>query len=137
MLPIIHISPKTADHNASLNFDLKRPSETTEAFIARHNKVEDSYQHSSSDTTKWNIGIRNRQRGSVQSDWIECTAAELADRDQIMIYPGLGWWKEQKIRNIENSMKYALIVSIETSKTSIYNEISQIIANKTPIGLTI
>lgn len=124
-------------HNASLNFDLKRPSETTEAFIARHNKVEDRYQHSSSDTTKWNIGIRNRQRGSVQSDWIECTAAELADRDQIMIYPGSGWWKEQKIRNIENSIKYALIVSIETSKTSIYNEISQIIANKTPIGLTI
>lgn len=116
--------------NSSLYFDLKAPTESTESFIARHNKLEEAPNTATSAAARWEIGVRKRQSGSVQSDWLECTAMDLAACGQIMIYPGPGWWKEQKINHIENTIKYALIVSIETAETSIYNEIAQVIETK-------
>lgn len=116
--------------SASLYFDLKAPTESIEGFIARHNKLEESPNTATSAASRWEIGIRKRQSGTIQSDWLECTAAELAECGQIMIYPGPGWWKEQKIDKIENIIKYALVISIETKETPIYGEIAQIIANR-------
>ena len=116
--------------SASLYFDLKAPTETTDSFIARHNQLDDEPTLARSASSRWKIGVRNRQAGSVQSDWLECTAAELAECGQIMIFPGPGWWKEQKIDKIDNLIKYALIVSMETKETPIYEEIAQIIANR-------
>ncbi len=117
-------------HNASLNFDLKAPTESIDSFVARHNKLETAQNTATTAASRWEIGIRKRQSGTIQSDWLECTAAELAECGQIMIYPGPGWWKEQKFDKIENLIKYALVVSIETTETPIYGEIAQIIANK-------
>ena len=116
--------------SSSLYFDLKAPTESTESFIARHNKLEEAPNTAASAAARWEIGVRKRQSGSVQSDWLECTAMDLAACGQIMIYPGPGWWKEQKLDHIENVIKYALVVSIETRETPIYGEIAQIIANK-------
>ncbi len=117
-------------HNASLYFDLKAPTESTESFIARHNKLEDAPNTAGSASERWKIGMRNRQSGSVQSDWIKCTAAELADCGKIMVYPGPGWWKEQSIDRIDNSIKYALVISIETQDTPIYAAVKQTIENQ-------
>lgn len=119
--------------NAALYFDLKAPTESLESFIARHNKLEDAENTASTASSRWEIGVRRRQSNTVQSDWIECTAAELSECGQIMIYPGPGWWKEQKIDRIGNNIKYALVVSIETSETPIYSEIAQIISNQIPV----
>ena len=119
--------------SSSLYFDLKAPTESTESFIARHNKLEEvqvPLNTATSASSRWEIGVRRRQSGSVQSDWLECTAADLASCGQLMVYPGPGWWKEQKIEKIENLIKYALVISIETTETPIYGEIAQIIANK-------
>lgn len=101
--------------NTSLYFDLKAPTESTQSFIARHNKLEEAPNTATTAATRWEVGVRKRQSGSVQSDWIKCTATELAACGQIMIYPGPGWWKEQKLDKIENQIKYSLIVSIETA----------------------
>ena len=65
----------------------------------------------------------------MQSDWTECTAAELADLDKIVVLPSLGWWKERKLHNVDNRIKYSLIVSIETAETEIYNAVETAIAN--------
>ena len=47
-----------------------------------------------------------REQGTVQSDWFECTAAELAGCGHIVVYPGPGWWKERNLVNVDN-IKYS------------------------------
>ena len=53
----------------------------------------------------------------------------------IVIYPGPGWWKERKLANVDNVIKYSLIISIKTSETEIYNAVETEINNK--IGIPI
>ena len=87
------------------------------------------------DTQRWTIKQNRREQGTVQSDWFECTAAELAGCGHIVIYPGPGWWKERKLANVDNVIKYSLIISIKTSETEIYNAVETEINNK--IGIPI
>lgn len=49
--------------------------------------------------------------------------------DQIVVLPSSGWWKERKLRNVDNFIKYSLIVSIKTSETEIYNAVETAITN--------
>ena len=60
---------------------------------------------------------------------------ELASCGQIIVYPGQGWWKERKLANVDNVIKYSLIVSIETTKTEIYDAVETAISNR--IGVQI
>ena len=61
--------------------------------------------------------------------------ADLAEMDKIVVFPGPGWWKERKLNNVDNSVPYSLIVSIETKKTDIYNAVETAISNR--IGVPI
>ena len=114
--------------SATLHFDVKSATETPEEFLSRHNSNEGN-KTTDNDTNRWAIKQKRRGRGTVQSDWIECTAAELADLDQIVVLPSQGWWKERKLSKVDNLIKYSLIVSIETDKTEIYNAVETAIAN--------
>ena len=120
--------------SATLHFDLKSASESMEEFLCRRNKSEGE-KRTDNDTNRWTIKQQRREQGTVQSDWIECTAAELASCGQIIIYPGQGWWKERKLANVDNVIKYSLIVSIETTKTEIYDAVETAISNR--IGVQI
>jgi hypothetical protein len=61
------------------------------------------------------LGEQLRHRGSLHADIWEGTAAELADRGVIGVYPVSGWWKEQPKRDRSVlGARYALIVSIQT-----------------------
>ncbi len=54
------------------------------------------------------------------------TAADLAERGKIAIYPAIGWWKTRtKLERYNKSARYALIVSISVPdvKIDIYNEV--------------
>lgn len=128
-------SPSLAGRNnkyrypsATLHFDVKSATETTEEFLSRHSSNEGE-KTTDNDTSRWNIKQTRRARGTVQSDWIDCTATELADLDQIVVLPNSGWWKERKLRNVDNLIKYSLIISIETAETEIYNAVETAIAN--------
>lgn len=128
-------SPSLAGRNnkyrypsATLHFDVKRATETPEEFLSRHSSIEGE-RTTDNDTNRWAIKQTRRARGTVQSDWIECTATELADLDQIVVLPSTGWWKERKLRNVDNLIKYSLIVSIETKETEIYSAVETAIAN--------
>lgn len=114
--------------SATLHFDVKMATETTEEFLSRHNSNEGE-KTTENDTSRWTIKQTRRARGTVQSDWIECTAAELADMDEIVVLPSQGWWKERKLRDVDNSIKYSLIVSIETEKTEIYSAVETAVSN--------
>lgn len=117
--------------SATLHFDVKSATETPEEFLLRNNSIEGqkTTNNNYSRQTCWTIKQQRRARGTVQSDWIECTAAELADVDKIVVLPSSGWWKERKLLNVDNRIKYSLIVSIETSETEIYNAVEAAIAN--------
>lgn len=60
---------------------------------------------------------------------------DLAEMDKIVVFPGQGWWKERKLDNVDNSVPYSLIVSIETKETDIYNAVETAISNR--IGVPI
>ena len=102
-----------------LRFDVKTGDETVAQFRARLNKQaaqEDGEGPTThSDSAKWLLGDQLRHRGSLHSDIWVGTAAELAERGVIGVYPVSGWWKEQPKRDRSQlGARYALVVSIET-----------------------
>ena len=102
-----------------LRFDLKAPTESKDEFRKRLNKQaldegEDKPKASGS-STEWCVGESARSKGSIHSDIWEGTAADLAERGAVGIYPVSGWWKDQPSRDRSQvGARYALIVSIET-----------------------
>lgn len=116
--------------SAGLAFDVKTVSESREQFIARHNSNHPVEDKSDNDTVRWMIGQQLRSSGTVQSDWFECSAAELATCNEIAVYPTSGWWKYRKLDNVDNKIKYSLVVSIATEATPIYDEVESLIKQK-------
>ena len=121
--------------SSALVFDVKTKTESREQFIARNNRDQQVVENSINDTTRWRIGTKRRSIGTVQSDWFECSARELAECNQIGVCPGNGWWKNRKIANVDNRIKYSLVVSIESSETEIYDEIMATIHNSIAIAV--
>ncbi|MFT3686395.1 MAG: S8 family serine peptidase [Phycisphaerales bacterium] len=84
-----------------LRFDLKRADETTDAFKARLSAdVDAAEEEPGSDGGRWVVGKQARSRGSLHSDWWHGTAAELADRDALAVYPVTGWWRDASTFNV-------------------------------------
>ena len=120
--------------SATLQFDLKTATETQEEFLCRRNNNEGK-KTTDNENNRWTIKQQRRERGTVQSDWIKCTAADLAEMDKIVVFPGPGWWRDRKLANVDNIVSYSLIVSIETKETGIYNAVETAIVNR--IGIQI
>lgn len=103
-----------------LRFDVKGPTEVIEDFHKRLNKNarEEGEKAPSKDTDggEWFLGPEARNRGTLHSDYMfDATAAELAERNIVAIYPVSGWWKEQASRDRSaHGARYALVVSLET-----------------------
>lgn len=119
--------------SAGLTFDVKTASETKEQFIARRNKLKPVEEKSKNEPDRWEVGITLRGNSTVQSDWFECTARELAECNEIAVFPQSGWWKFRKIENVHNRIKYSLVVSIETAETEIYDAIRIAVGQAVPI----
>lgn len=100
-----------------LRFDLKRPLESLDKFISRLSKsaLEDEVEEGPSSGHGWVVGTRGRTHGSLHSDWLETSAAELAASGHIAVFPVTGWWRErQNQQRWDSDAPYSLIVSIET-----------------------
>ena len=102
-----------------LRFDLKAPTESKDEFRKRLNKQAldegEDKPNASGSSTEWFVGESARSKGSIHSDIWEGTAADLAERGAVGIYPVSGWWKDQPNRDRSQvGARYALIVSIET-----------------------
>jgi hypothetical protein len=122
--------------SATLHFDLKSALESTETFLRRRNRLEgEKMNRTVNYSQRWEIGQQRREQGTVQSDWYECTARELAECGQIVVFPGAGWWKNRKLSNVDNVVKYSLIVSIETERTDIYTAVENAIRNKVGVRI--
>jgi hypothetical protein len=101
-----------------LRFEVKGATESTEDLCKRLNQLaleEEEERPSSATDDGWYLGEHSRTRGSLHSDIWTGTAADLAERGVIAVYPVTGWWKEMSNRDRrEHGARYALVVSIET-----------------------
>jgi hypothetical protein len=102
-----------------LRFAIKGAAEKDDDFHKRLNDealAEDEEKPSTPEDTGWFLGPRTRDRGSLHSDIWSGAAADLAERQVVAIHPVSGWWKDQPSHDrSELGVRYALIVSIETS----------------------
>jgi len=127
----------------ALRFAVKAATETDEEFLARVNKLErdpDSDDaHGDADAADWTFGAMLRSRGSVHSDIWTGTAAQLAAKSQVVVFPVGGWWKDWKEAAQHGAgARYALVVSLdvaESIETDIYTPIANEIAAAVAIDI--
>lgn len=124
-------------HYAShrLRFDVQRPLDSsTEDFVARVNaaaKRDDEGDPVDPRDPDWHLGDRQRHRGSLHQDVWEGTAADLASRGYIAVYPSNGWWRTRPaLERYDLPARYSLIVSLRTEQVEVdlYTAIAQKIA---------
>jgi hypothetical protein len=127
-----------ASHN--LRFALKRSLETVDTFRQRINRAaqdeEAGEPRGAAGGDNWILGPI-RDRGSIHSDIWRGSAAALADRDAIGVFPITGWWKEKPaLQRWDRSTRYALLVSIRApgADVDIYNSIATQLA--VPVSAT-
>ncbi len=74
----------------------------------------DAAQHIAA-SAAWYFGEHIRSKGSLHSDVWVGTAADLAERSQLAVYPVVGWWREKHSEgHTAKKARYSLIVSIST-----------------------
>ena len=108
----------------SLRFDVKRPYEAEDEFRQRINMLsrdmEEGTQTSSGSDSNWLLGTRNRHRGSLHSDIWKGTAAGLASRGVLAVFPVGGWWKTRpKLKRYNQWADYSLLVSIRAPEQEV------------------
>lgn len=107
-----------------LRFDVKRPFESVDLFRERINKAarhegKRTSQNSGEDSG-WLIGTQGRHRGSLHCDIWKGTAADLASRGFMAVYPTTGWWKTRKVLEMyDRAARYALAISIKAPEVDI------------------
>lgn len=125
-----------------LRFATKDATETLTVFKKRITKdaQEKGEKISFKEDKGWFLGTELRNRGSLHSDIWAGTAADLAAKDAICIYPVGGWWKERLTHNRWNEpIRYALIVSIRVmgEGADIYTPVETLIRQTLEIELAI
>ncbi len=97
-----------------LKFDLNRFGETDEQAEARFN---DDIEAQGGDASEagWDLGFRNRNRGTLHNDVWSGPAYQLRDRNLIMVAPNHGWWSERQASRPEDRVvNFSLVVSLST-----------------------
>lgn len=115
--------------SCGLRFDVNTEAEDQRAFQLRINgaiEAEENEERSKNDSKRWLIGADNRNRGSIHSDELNLTAAQLATCNLIAVYPIGGWWKTRtNLDKFNEKLRYSLIVSLDTPAENIdlYNAV--------------
>lgn len=120
-----------------LRFDVQRPLDaSTENFVARVNAAaqrEDDGDPVNPSDPNWLLGERQRHRGSLHQDVWMGTAAELASRGFIGVYPSAGWWRTRPgLERYGLPARYSLVVSIKTPETDV--DLYAAIRQKIPVA---
>jgi hypothetical protein len=119
-----------------LRFDVQRPLDaSTEDFVARVNAAAqraDEGDVANPIDSEWFLGERQRHRGSLHKDVWQGTAAELASRGFVAVYPSAGWWRTRPaLERYALPARYSLVLSIHTEQTEI--DLYSVIANKVAV----
>jgi hypothetical protein len=116
-----------------LRFEAVRPGQDVDNFRAYINGLVDldDYNGPEGSADGWFLGSQLRTRGSIHSDGWSGSVSDLVDMHTIAVFPVGGWWKYRTSENRwQNSVKFSLLVSIETpdQDIDIYSEIENIIS---------
>jgi hypothetical protein len=105
-----------------LRFAMKTSTEQLPEFRARINRavqLEDAGMIAAESSEDWYLG-QMRDAGSVHSDLWRGTAADLATRDAIAVFPVSGWWKEKPaLERYDRRARYSMIVSIHATGAAV------------------
>ena len=102
-----------------LRFELKGENEDANTFRWRVNETalieEEGERTKKPPDPHWFLGTDAQKKGSVHSDCWTGSAASLAGRGLLAVYPVGGWWKDLPRRDRSAAgVRYCLLVSIET-----------------------
>jgi hypothetical protein len=62
----------------------------------------------------WLLGPKSMSAGSLHCDIWEGSAADLATRDEIAVYPITGWWKTRgREKRYNDRARYSLVMSLD------------------------
>lgn len=105
-------------------FDVKRPLESDQTFHSRLSAAikapPDQLADRTSGSEGWVLGPNARRHGSIHSDVWRGTAADLARRGSIGVYPVGGWWRELKRHaRYDRAARYALVASIRAPEQDV------------------
>ncbi|MCW7536736.1 S8 family peptidase [Aquabacterium sp. A7-Y] len=135
---------KYAYQSHALRFSVRRPLETEAMFRGRINAQavaeEQGLPGGSSTDSGWTIGERTRARGSLISDSWTGTAAQLANRGQLAVFPAMGWWRNRPSHGrFGRAARYSLLVSIEapTVEQDLYAAVAQQIATPSAVQIAV
>ena len=122
-----------------LRFDVQRPLDTsTDHFVARLNAAAQREDDGDGDPVNpsdpnWLLGGQRRHRGSLHQDVWKGTAAELASRGFIAVYPSAGWWRTRPaLERYALPARYSLVVSIRTPRADV--DLYAAVAQKLPVA---
>ncbi len=122
-----------------LRFDVQRPLDaSTDQFVARLNAAAQREDDGDGDPVNpsdpnWLLGSQRRHRGSLHQDMWKGTAAELASRGFIAVYPAVGWWRTRHaLERYGLPARYSLVVSIQTPQTNV--DLYAAVAQKIPVA---
>ncbi|MDA9545633.1 hypothetical protein ACM43_14605 [Bradyrhizobium sp. CCBAU 45321] len=104
-----------------LRFRAKSATETVDEFRARINQAARDEEEGAppGGGEDWLLGTF-RDNGSVHSDFWSGSAADLAERDAIGVFPVGGWWKEKPyLERFDSTARYALIVTIRAPGSNV------------------
>jgi hypothetical protein len=106
----------------ALRFAVKRSLESLPDFRQRINaaaEVEEASMPGGAGNDDWLLGPI-RDRGSIHSDIWRGSAAALAERDAVGVFPVGGWWKEKPgMDRWGRPARYALILSIRAPEAEV------------------
>lgn len=107
-----------------LRFATRRPEESVESFRQRINtraRIDGEKPPSLDTEPGWMFGSNQQQAaGSLHTDLWSGTAAALASKGAIAVYPVAGWWKNRAHHDqSEQGVDYSLIVSIESPEVEV------------------
>ena len=102
---------------------MKRSLESVDRFRLRINRAAEAEEEGeigvAAGGDDWLLGTI-RDRGSIHSDVWRGSAADLAGRDAIGVFPVSGWWKEKPgLQRWERSTRYSLLVSVRAPETEV------------------
>ncbi|MFJ3058928.1 S8 family peptidase [Herbaspirillum sp. NPDC087042] len=117
-------------------FALRRLNESAEEFNGRINhallEADDDVPGAHLDLG-WKLGFKLQSFGSVHSDTWTGTAADLATRNLLAVYPVIGWWRERlKQGRAATNARFALILSLEAPGAEI--DLYELLSNQIQVG---
>lgn len=128
-------------HSHELDFKLIKSGESLNEFKRRISSAAEGVDEDEKPNLKsedWTIRERIRSKGSIKKDFLETSGAELSDRYYLAVYPKNGWYRtRKKLNKFDSSVRYSLIVTVETieSNVDIYTPVENLIKTAIEVPL--